>query len=309
MRLLFAGTGKIAVPTLEFLAGKYDVAAVLTNPDAPVSRSGKPVPSAVGSAAEKLGIPTYKFEHLKTAEREAIGALKADLMVVFAYGHIFGPKFLSLFPKGSINVHPSLLPELRGAAPIQFAILNRLEETGISVQRLALEMDAGDILKSVRLSLDGSETTESLTEKVASLAPAIVSEVIDNYDSLQAAPQSGEATYTHMIKAEESLIDWNEDASVIGAKVRAFTPWPRAKTFWKGKELIVSAVSSFVYDDVYGEPGKVEIYDKKRGFGIRTGNGLLYVSRLQLATKKEMDSASFKNGNADFAGSKLGERK
>jgi methionyl-tRNA formyltransferase len=179
MRILFAGSPAIAIPSLEALTkldlegDRFQLVGVLTNPDTKRSRRGEPEPTDIGVAAgrlveaagsAKLPLVQFKSEKLDGAARDAIAILKPDLLVSFAYGRIFGPKFLGLFPMGGINVHPSLLPKYRGAAPIPAAILGREGETGVTIQRLALQMDAGDILAQERFPLNGRETTLSLSE-------------------------------------------------------------------------------------------------------------------------------------------------
>jgi methionyl-tRNA formyltransferase len=213
MRILFAGNPAIAVPSLEALAAfcledpGFQL-AVLTNPDSPRGRHGKPESTDVAAAAVALtkrfverGMPPIvqlKPEKLDAAAREAIKALEPDLLVSFAYGRIFGPKFLALFPKGGINIHPSLLPKHRGAAPIPAAILGLDRETGVTIQRLALEMDTGDILAQERFPLTGRETTASLSEtaavKGAIMLPPLIRSLTLN--SLNERPQNNnEASY------------------------------------------------------------------------------------------------------------------
>ncbi|MDR2078444.1 MAG: methionyl-tRNA formyltransferase, partial [Treponema sp.] len=182
MRILFAGSPSIAVPSLEALVrlsledDRFQLAGVLTNPDTKRGRHGGRVPTDVGAAADRLsrefaarsGPPVqFKPEKLDGAVRDAIAALEPDLLVSFAYGRIFGPRFLNLFPLGGLNVHPSLLPKYRGATPIPAVILGREKETGVTVQRLAPEMDAGDILAQKRFPLNGRETTLLLSQIAA----------------------------------------------------------------------------------------------------------------------------------------------
>jgi methionyl-tRNA formyltransferase len=211
----------------------FILAGLLTRADSPKGRSGKPEPTECAAAAQRFSIPILKPEKLDGAVREQIMALKPDLMVCFAYGKIFGPPFLSLFPLGGLNLHPSLLPKYRGATPIPAAIINRETVTGITIQRVAVEMDSGDILVQETVPLSGRETTASLSEtmakKAAELLPAALRGIAGG--TLQARPQDHRAaTYCSLIKKEDGLIDWNRGAAEIDAQIRAFDPWPLSWT-------------------------------------------------------------------------------
>jgi len=250
LRLLFAGTPAIALPSLKILAegakaGRWQLVGILTNCDKAKGRSGSINPSEVGVFAEtileefaalKLPIPLIlKFDTLQEEARRAVYSLKPDLLVSFAYGRIFGPKFMALFPMGGINIHPSLLPKYRGASPIQEAILRRDSETGITIQRIAMEMDAGDILVQETIPLSGRETTASLSDIAATRGAVLLDQILDKLP--QGAAQQGEATYCFLLKKESGLIDWNKSAAEIDAQIRSCYPWPLAYTSHKGKIL------------------------------------------------------------------------
>ncbi len=180
MKILFAGTPEIAVPSLRMLAAAYDVAAVLTAPDKVSGRGRKITPPAVKRAALELGLPVIQPFSLGSDARKQVSETGADFLIVFAYGRIFGPEFLSLFPGGGINMHPSALPLHRGPSPLTAVILSGAEETALTVQRLVLKMDAGDIIRQTPFPLDGRETTASLTESIArAAAPELVQAVED----------------------------------------------------------------------------------------------------------------------------------
>ena len=322
MRILYAGSPAIAVPVLEALYKTKDIEliGVLTNPDTPRGRHGTPVPTDVGEAALRLGLTTLKPEKLETLVREQVSALKPDLLVSFAYGRIFGPKFLSLFPFGGINIHPSLLPKFRGPTPIQAAILNRETVTGITVQTLLKEMDSGDILAQEQLQLNGKETNGSLSEiaavKAAEMLPDIIKKInncVSGNDNIDfGKPQNhNEATYCKLISKEDGFIDWCESAVNIEAKIRAFNPWPLCRTIHDGRELILLKA------DVLSEnepvdlpqnknlPGMVLGSNKNNGILIQTGDGILAVTELQYQAKKALFWRDFLNGARDFAGSQL----
>ncbi|MDR1447108.1 MAG: methionyl-tRNA formyltransferase [Treponema sp.] len=325
MRIIYAGSPAIAVPALEALFppgdGVLELAGVLTNPDRPRGRRGRPEPSDVGEAVEKFSsafpalspIPVFKFEKTGAEAREAIAVLKPDILVSFAYGRIFGPKFLSLFSAGGINIHPSLLPKYRGPSPIPQAILNRDSETGISVQKLALRMDSGDILLRTRIPLDGRETTESLSRVVAEEAALLLPPLLRRIAAgkSQSVPQDeGEASYCSLIEKDSGRIDWKRSAVEIDAMIRAYTPWPLSWTMEGERKLnILESVPYNAGDarpeNASAEPGKVLGVDKKRGILIQTGEGILAVSGLQYQTRKALDFQAFLNGERHFLGAKL----
>lgn len=303
MKILFAGTPDIAVPTLRALAAHFEVVGVLTSLDKPKGRKKVLTAPPVKEAAVKLGLPVIQFDHLGREAREAAGSLGADTLICFAYGKFFGPKFLSLFDL-ALNIHPSLLPVLRGPSPIQGAILSGLAETGISIQKLAKEMDSGDLCAQMRFPLDGTETDGLLTEKVAGLAPEFVVQTLSR--PLAFTPQQGIPSFCKMIGHEDGLIDWNRPAREISAQVRAFYPWPKAQTSFSGGVLFLVGVSGWE-EGCEGPVGKVLRKDRKKGIAIQTGAGILWVSRLQKQQKNEMDALAFLNGNQGLLGAVLGE--
>jgi len=339
VRILFASSAAIAIPCLRALVfgeggepsppvvrRPWTVVGVLTNPDSSRGRGGVVLPTDIALATEEINqrlvleggepIPILKFEKLNGASREAVAALSPDLLVSFAYGKIFGPKFLALFPSGGINIHPSLLPRYRGPTPIPAAILHGDRETGITVQRIALEMDAGDILLQESFPLSGRETTERLSFFVAERAPGLLIQVLQDMlaGKLQGMPQdNNQATYCHLIKKEDGKIDWSRSARDIDAQIRAYTPWPLCYTLHKGQLLYV--LEAEPVDEGEGAPGGegkpppgvVVGVDKGRGILVQTGEGLLALRRLQYATKKALDWKSFLNGARDMVGSRLGD--
>ncbi|MBR5668114.1 MAG: methionyl-tRNA formyltransferase, partial [Spirochaetales bacterium] len=177
-RILFAGTPEISVPLFKALCTRFEVVGVLTACDKSVGRSKALVPSPVKAAAIEAGLPVLQFESLRTEARAAVRELGADTLVTFAYGKIFGPKFLDLFPVGRFNVHPSALPMFRGPAPIQFSILKGLPEATISLQNVGLGMDEGEIWGKAVLPLSGTDTTDSRTKRIADEAAAFVPSVL-----------------------------------------------------------------------------------------------------------------------------------
>jgi methionyl-tRNA formyltransferase len=315
LRILFAGNPAISVPSLKALTESFTVVGVLTNPDRPSGRGKRLEAPPVKTAALELGLPVLQYERLLRRSREEVAVLQPNLLVSFACGHYFGPKFLSLFPIAAINIHPSLLPLYRGCAPIQCALLNGDKQTGITVQHIVAEVDCGNILNNVIIDLDGTETTESLTSIVAERsAPLIVSTLRAMCaGTLTEREQDNKAaTYSAMLSKQDGIIDWSRPADEIHRKVRAFYPWPKTSTTFNGVPLILSSVYGSVSEagtehvPLGTIAGTVIGIDKKKGLTIACGDGLLYVQRLQLSMKKEMDSLSFVNGNPNIIGSVLG---
>ena len=342
MRVLFAGSPAIAVPSLRAVSEMEGegrgvaLAGILTNPDR-ARRHGHDEPTDVSAAASALdalrqqrglpALPQLKPERLDAPAREAVAALAPDLLVTFAYGRIFGPRFLALFPLGGINIHPSLLPCYRGAAPLPAAILAREKETGICIQTLAPEMDAGDLLITERFELSGRETTASLSETVSQKAAVLLHNLLADFAA--ARPQQGQASYCHQIKKEAGTINWTQSAAEIDAQIRAYTPWPLSFTRLGDDTLFIlearplpPGAQSFapsatpprlceIKDAAMparaaSPPGAVLGTDRENGILIQTGSGVLAVSRLQWQAKKPLDWKAFCNGARDFTGRVLG---
>jgi methionyl-tRNA formyltransferase len=326
MRMLFAGSPGIAVPTLQTLADLsgaaegFELVGILTNPDSPRGRRGEPEPTEVGKVARDLspvfarrGFPeplVLKPEKLDAPLREKIAPLKPELLISFAYGRIFGPQFLALFPQGGINIHPSLLPKYRGATPIPQAILNRDRETGVTIQKLAREMDAGDILAQELIPLTGRETTGELSESLGVKGAALLRSWLSGLTRALPVgrPQNhGEATFCGTIKKEDGYINWTLPAPVIDALVRAYTPWPLSQTRHHDRELYI--LRGRPYEGAGREPasppGTVLGIDKQAGILIQTGEGIFAAEVLQYAAKKAQEWRAFVNGARDFIGARL----
>ena len=314
-RILFAGTPEISVPLLRALASRFHVAGVLTSCDKPSGRSSVPVPSPVKSAALELGLPVIQFDSLRTEAREAVSSLGADTLVTFAFGRIFGPRFLALFPKGTFNVHPSALPMFRGPSPIQAAISAGLKETAISLQTVGEKMDEGDIWSCLPVILDGTENTQTLTTRVSELAASFVPDVLEDVFAGKKQPihQQGEASYCSMIAKEDGAIDFSRPASEVHSHIRACFPWPKARTSADGKELMITSVWGTFSENEGLEllpegtvPGTVLEYRKDRGLAVACADRAVWLSGFQLPGKKEMGHRDFMNGNRWILSAKLG---
>jgi methionyl-tRNA formyltransferase len=258
-------------------------------------------------------LPLIKPESLKSEARELTAALRPDLLVSFAYGRIFGPRFLALFPLGGINIHPSLLPRYRGPTPIPQAILNGDRETGITIQRLAPDMDSGDILAQERVPLTGRETTGTLSAlmacKAAELLPGLLRRLASG--NREARPQNHrEASYCSLIAKEDGLIDWNAGATEIDARIRAYNPWPLSWTYHGKDRLYIHGAEPYGEGEQGGAgnspPGLVLGIDRGRGVLVQTGNGILALTSLQYQSKKVLEWRVFLNGARNFIGASLG---
>ena len=311
MRILFAGSPSLALPSLERTVREHQVVGVLTCCDRPAGRGGGLLPSPVKVRALALGLPLLQPARLDAAAIEEARRLNPEMLVVAAFGRIFRKEFLDIFPAGGINVHPSLLPRYRGPSPVSAAILSGDSETGVTVQKLALRFDTGDILAQRAVALDGSETTGTLTASLAVTGAELLAEVLASAAAGQAlvgTPQDEErASDCRIVRKEDGRIDWAEPARLIARKVRAYDPWPRADTTWNGASLLLlkTAVYPGTFTDA-GEPGTVLAGDRRHGLLVRTGDGVLAVERLQLQFKKPLDWRSFLNGHPDLVGARLG---
>lgn len=305
-RILFAGTPEISVPLLKTLAGSFDVVGVLTSMDKMQGRSSALVPSPVKQAALELGIPVIQFDSLKSEARDSVVKLGADTLVTFAFGKIFGPKFLALFPNGTFNVHPSALPVFRGPSPIQSTILNSLKTASVSIQEVGEKMDEGNVFARLDFDLTGMETTSSLTsvvaEKAAEFVPKVLGKVFE--EGLKPVPQEGAATYCRMLEKQDAVLSFDKTVKELHSRIRAVYPWPKASAKVSDRDIYICGVyGGFDYcdnpDRCDGEPlGKVVAFRKDRGIGVACKDGILWITALQLPAKKEMDFKSFANGNA-----------
>ena len=252
LKVLYAGSPEASAHTLERLveySGRddcgFEVCAVLSNPPTAKGRHKTPTPTPVAFTAARLGLPCLTPERLNADARKQVSALSPDILVCFAYGHIFGPKFLALFKFGGLNLHPSALPKYRGCSPVNAAILNRDTETAFTVQTLSLAMDEGAIVRQKKITLTGTETAGSLlnaaAEEGAALLCDALSEIARTQQALAGTPQTGEASYTSVITKEDAKIDWTKSAKEIDAIVRAYSPEPCAWTEENGSALKILA--------------------------------------------------------------------
>lgn len=244
MRLVFAGTPAAAVPSLRALAAsRHDVVAIVTRRDAPLGRKRVLTPSPVAEAATELGIPVIKTDRLDAAATEAIAALSADLGVIVAYGGLVREPLLSTPVHGWINLHFSLLPRWRGAAPVQRALIAGDAETGAAVFQLVPELDAGDVFAELRHPIDPDTTAGDLLDELAVSGAGLLEEVVDGIadGTARAVPQSGEPTLAPKLGLADGVLDWSEPQASVLARFRGVTPEPGAHTTIDGTRLKVLA--------------------------------------------------------------------
>jgi len=295
-RIVFMGSPEFAVSILRKLSDKYQVVGVVTQPDRPAGRGRNLKSPPVKLLAEELMLPLIQPQ--KLSEPEAMQQLiqwSPDLIVVTAFGQILRSEVLDLPAYGCINVHASLLPRWRGAAPIQAAILSGDEQTGITIMRMDPGIDTGPTLNQVSIPITGEDTAGSLSTKLSELGAKLLIEILPGYldGTLIPQPQDGTlATYATMIKKEAGLLDFTQPALDLQRKVRAFNPWPGAYTYWNDRVLkIHCAYASAVH---YQQAGKRIVYQELPA--ITTSTGILVIDELQPAGKNMLDGKTFLRG-------------
>lgn len=302
MRIVFMGTPDFSVPTLESLAAsRHEVVAVVTQPDKPKGRGKEIQMTPVKEAALAHQIPVYQpVRARESAFVEEIRALKPDVMVVIAFGQILSKELLEVPKYGCVNIHASLLPKYRGAAPIQWAVINGDKETGITTMMMDVEMDTGDMLEKMVVELDPEETGGSLFDRLSLLGGDLILSTLEKLENgtIKPEPQNHtEATYVKKISKSMGDIDWTQDAVIIERLVRGLNPWPSAFTRLNGKMLKIWK-AQVLYQDAQTEKaacGQV-LKAEKDCIEVQTGNGILKILELQLEGKKRMDAAAFLRG-------------
>lgn len=318
------GSPPFATPILEALhASRHDIAALITPPDRPRGRGRVVEPSDLVVRARELGIPVVQPETTRDESfTEELRALEPEVILVASYGEILRDNVLNGAPHGCLNVHGSLLPRHRGAAPIQKAILDGDEETGVSIQRIVPALDEGDVLLEKRTAIGSRETAGDLFERLSALGAEAAVEALDVLESGKAVftPQDhSQATYAKKLKKVDGRIDWNRTRAEVDRTVRGLTPWPGARTSFvqkKGhKELVILAVSEIELEALdpqgqmlasRGAPGTVLEADKR--LVVMAGDAPLSIDELKPAGKQAMDAASFLRGARLEAGTRLGGR-
>ena len=301
MRILFAGTPEFAVPSLEILCDSpHEVIALLSKPDRPRGRSRKPVWPETKKIAAERGVPVFQPQDLKTPEfKETLKTLSPDLIAVVAYGKMLPNTMLDAPPFGCVNLHASLLPSYRGAAPINWAIAKGEKKTGVTIMHIDEEMDTGDILAQTEVPIGNEETAEELSKRLSLEGARLLLQTIDRIAKNEISPVKQDpaaATYAPLISRKDGRVDWSRDAEEIKNLVRAMTPWPCAHTTLEGKNLkILRALSG----PGQGRPGEIVSLGGE-SLDVATGNGILQILSLQIEGGRKMDAPEFKRGKKDL---------
>lgn len=307
-RLIFMGTPAFSVPSLAALVqAGYQLVGVVTQPDRPAGRGRQLDPSPVKRLAEQHGLHVLQPPALKAPEAVAeLAALRPDVIVVAAFGQILRPAVLDLPPYGCINVHASLLPRWRGAAPVQAAILAGDQVTGSTIMRMDPGMDTGPILAQAALAIAPDDSGGALTKRLAQQGADLLIETLPRWLAGEITPQPQDAslaTLCRPLRKEQGLIEWTRPAAEIALAVRAFNPWPAASTSWQGQPLRVLQGTAMP-GQASNETGLVVQHDGM--VAVVTGAGLLRLEQVQLAGRGAMPAEDFARGQRSFVGSRLG---
>jgi len=306
MKLIFAGTPEFAAVALAALieAG-HDIALVLTQPDRPSGRGMKLTPSPVKQLALKHGLPVSQPLTLKDPATQAeLAAVGAEVMIVAAYGLILPQAVLDAFPRGCLNIHASLLPRWRGAAPIQRAILAGDETTGITIMQMDQGLDTGAMLLAQAVDISAEDTAQTLHDKLASLGGTLIVRALGEIDSLQPVAQNdAEANYAAKLVKQEALVDWNKSAAEIGRAVRAYNPFPVAQTTLGGEGLRIWRARPAEGNGAAGEILRAD----GEGIVVACGEGALCLEEVQKAGGKRLTAGQFLAGHPLQPGEHLGD--
>lgn len=308
MKIIFAGTPEFAIPPLQALIdSEHDVVLVATQPDRPAGRGRKLTPSPVKQLALQYHIPVFQPLSLKEPEAQShLQQYSADIMIVVAYGLLLPPAVLTMPEYGCLNIHASLLPQWRGAAPIARALLAGDKKTGISIMQMDAGLDTGDVLYTSVCHIQADDNAQTLHDKLSPLgAQALLSTLqkLANQEINAIAQESTQSSYAGKLSKKQAVIDWQQPAEQIHNQIRAFNPWPVAQTQW-GDKVLRLRQSSLLDEDHQTTPGTV-VRSHKNGIDVATGTQLLRVLNLQLPGAKALNVADFVNAH-DLTHSLLG---
>ena len=298
MKIIFMGTPDFAVGTLRSLAeAGHEITLVVSQPDKPKGRGHAMVPTPVKVVAEELGIPVFQPVKIREA-KDVLEKTEADVCVVAAFGQIIPASILHMKKYGCINVHASLLPKYRGAAPIQSAVIDGEKESGVTIMQMDEGLDTGDMLAKAIVPLDEKETGGSLFDKLSEAGGRLCVETLAKLEKGEITPEKqGESptAYASMLDKKMGNIDWNKSAVVIERLVRGLNPWPSAYTHLDGKTLKIWACDVLPQSASKGESGEI-LEVTKDAIHVQTGDGILVLREIQLAGKARMDAGAFLRG-------------
>lgn len=307
MRIVFMGTPDFAVPSLQALidAG-HDVCAVYTQPDKPQGRKQILTAPPVKTLALEHDIPVFQPNTLKNEDEQAhLRELAPEVIIVVAYGKLLPKAVLDIPPHGCINVHGSLLPRWRGAAPIQWAVIAGDEMAGVTTMQMAEGLDTGDMLLTYETKVGEKETAGELFDRLAQSGAELLTQTLVKLDEITPRPQDdAQSCYAHMLDKQMAVIDWSKSAHEIDCLIRGLNPWPIALTTLSGERLKVFAAEKA---NGKGEPGTVLEADPKKGLTVACGEGALGLTEIQLVGGKRMKATDFLRGHAIEVGTKLGD--
>ena len=299
-RVIFMGTPEFAVPCLAALYEHCDVIGVVTQPDKPRGRGQKLVPSPVKAWAEAHGLPVWQPKRIKEEDFTAfLEEQKPDLMVVVAFGQILSQRILDIPPYGCINVHGSLLPRYRGAAPMQWCVIDGEKKTGITTMFMDAGLDTGDMLLKAEFPIGPDTTLEEVHDGLMALGAKVLIDTLEELSAgtLKRIPQTGESNYAPMLTKETGHIHWQDATQKIHNLVRGLDSWPGAYTFLAGKKYKIWRTRCTT-EKTEAQPGTILRADKKEGLFVAAGDGVLEITELQAPGKKRMAAKDYLNGHA-----------
>ena len=290
MRIMFMGTPDIAAEALKALiADGMKPVCVVTQPDKPKGRGYKLVPPEVKTAALENDIPVYQPEKLKNGElKPVLEEYKPELIAVVAYGKLLPPYILEYPKYGCINMHASLLPKYRGAAPVQWAVINGDEYSGVTTMKMDEGLDTGDMLLCEKIPIGEYETSEQLFDRIAALGAEVLCRTVKNIESITPVPQNhAEHTYAPMLTKEMARIDWTKDMKTISKLICGMNSWPYAFSEYNNEP--VKIIEAYKCEDACGKPGEVLRHEKGKGLLVACGSGGIWLKRIQFPGGKKMD--------------------
>ncbi|WP_066638757.1 methionyl-tRNA formyltransferase [Desulfolucanica intricata] len=314
MRIVFMGTPDFAVPTLKkIIADGHRVTGVVTQPDRPKGRGKKILAPPVKMFAQEAGLKVYQPEKIKTLEiTDILKELAPQVIVVVAYGQILSPEILSIPPEGCINVHASLLPRYRGAAPIHWAIINGEKETGITTMFMNEGLDTGDMILRRVLPINDKDNVGVIHDRLAVLGAEVLGEtlkLVEKGSVPREAQQNSEATYAPILTREHEIITWDKDARAICNLIRGMDPWPGARTYLDGEVIkIWRARPDDTSEKTACRPGQILKATPAEGIVVQTGKGLVCIEELQRQGSRRMQAADFLRGRQLLVEKVFGEQ-